>query len=167
MTNVYHATPYDISAMGFYFSTYDDFVEQAATHKNAHGSPVEEYEIQFIDGDNAALFKAIGVNQVNLENWFNDFEDMDIEDAVKAIYLIDYNGCVSDDILSQIEDVYLFEGSALEYTEQYIEDTGMLDEMPENLRYYFDTEAFARDLVISGDTTEVEIDGTNYIAWGC
>ncbi|MFC3052293.1 antirestriction protein ArdA [Kordiimonas pumila] len=167
MTNVYHATPYDLHTIGFYFSTYDEYLEKSATHTNEFGQHIEEYEIQFIDGDNAALFKAIGVNQANLEQWFDDFEGMNPEDAVKAIYLIDYNGCVSDDILSQLEDVCLFEGSALEYTEQYIEDTGMLDEMPENLRYYFDTGAFARDLVISGDISEVEIGGTNYIVWGC
>ena len=50
MTNIYHATPYDVSAIGFYFKTYDEYVEKAASHRNAHGSPVEEYEIQFIDG---------------------------------------------------------------------------------------------------------------------
>lgn len=32
------------------------------------------------------------------------------------------------------------------YAEQYIDETGMLDEMPESLQCYFDYEAFARDL---------------------
>jgi len=31
----------------------------------------------------------------------------------------------------------------------------MLDQMPENLRTYFDTEAFARDMVLGGDITQV------------
>ena len=48
MTNIYHTTPYDISATGFYFSTYDEYAEKAASHRNEHGDPVEEYEIQFI-----------------------------------------------------------------------------------------------------------------------
>ena len=48
----------------------------------------------------------------------------------------------------------------------YIEDTGLLDEMPENLRYYFETEAFARDMLLSGDIDEVEIQGTTYIVTG-
>ena len=77
MTNIYHATPYDISATGFYFSTYDEYIEKAAKHKNEYGDPVEEYEIQFIDGDNAALFKAVGVNQANLKDWFDRYESMD------------------------------------------------------------------------------------------
>ena len=33
-----------------------------------------------------------------------------------------------------------------EYAQQYIDDTGLLDSVPENLRYYFDVKSFARDL---------------------
>lgn len=34
------------------------------------------------------------------------------------------------------------------YAERYIDETGMLNEIPENLQCYFDYEAFARDLFI-------------------
>ena len=166
MTNQYHATPYDISATGFYFSNYEEYTEKAAAHKNEYGDPVEEFEIQFIDGENHQLFNALSVNQATLKEWFDDFEDLDFEDEVKAIYLAEYLSCSSSEILGHMDDVNLFEGSALEYAEQFIEDTGMLDEMPENLRYYFDTKAFARDMVLGGDVSEVEINGTNYVVWG-
>ena len=171
MTNQYHATPYDISATGFYFSTYEDYVKKAASHKNEYGDPVEEYEIQFIDSElpwcNGALFTALGINQANLEQWFSDFEEMDMDDALKARCLAEYSGYSDlDDILSNLEDVMLFEGTPLEYAHEFIEDTGMLNEMPENLRYYFDTEAFARDMVMGGDITEVEMNGSNYVAMG-
>lgn len=167
MTNQYHATPYDISATGFYFTSYDEYVEKAASHKNAYGDPVEEYEIQFIDGDNCELFKAIGVNQANLEQWFDDFEDMDDDDAVKVIYLTEHLGYSNpSDLLDKLDDVCLFEGTAEEYAWDYIEETGMLNDMPENLRYYFDTESFARDLVLGGDITEARINGTDYVIWG-
>lgn len=72
-----------------------------------------------------------------------------------------------DQVLSQLEDVVLFEGTAEEYAENYIEETGLLDEMPENLRYYFDTEAFARDMILNGDITELTIEGTTYTVRGC
>ncbi len=122
---------------------------------------------RLIDGDNYKLFEALGINQANLKQWFDDFEDLDGEDFIKALYLADDLHCSMDEVLGHLDDVCLFQGSALEYAEQYIDDTGMLDQMPENVRFYFDTASFARDLVISGDITEVEIDGTNYIAWGC
>jgi hypothetical protein len=167
MTNIYHATPYDMHAIGFYFNSYDDYLEQAKTHTNVYGDPVEEFEIQFIDGDNYRLFKALDINQANLKQWFDDFEGLEADDAVKAIYLSEYLSYDIDQILNNLDDANLFEGTATEYAEQYIEDTGMLQEMPENLHYYFDTEAFARDLILSGDISEVEIGGTTYIAWGC
>ena len=59
--------------------------------------------------------------------------------------------------------MHLFEGTAIEYAESYIEDTGLLNEMPENLRFYFDTEVFARDLLLGGDIAELEVDRTPYI----
>jgi len=34
--------------------------------------------------------------------------------------------------------------------EQYAEETGLLDSIPENLRYYFDFEAYGRDMRIEG-----------------
>ncbi|SDR67556.1 antirestriction protein ArdA [Erythrobacter sp. HL-111] len=166
MSNRYHATPYDISATGFYFDTYEEYQARAAVHRNEYGDPVEEYEIQFIDGDSYRLFDAIGVNQANLKDWFERFEDMDDDEAVKLIILIEHFGYSVEDALDRIDDLHLFEGTAIQYAEELIESTGMLDQMPENLRYYFDTEAFARDMVLGGDITPVEIDGRSYIADG-
>ena len=166
MTNQYHATPYDINATGFYFNTYDEYVEKASTHKNDYGDPVEEYEIQFINGDNYQLFNALGINQANLEKWFEDFENLDTDDEAKAIYLAEYTGYEMQDILDQLDDICLFKGTAEEYAEEYIEDTDMLADMPENLRYYFDTEAFASDMVTGGDITVLEINNVEYVAWG-
>jgi len=167
MTNIYHATPYDISAEGFYFKTLEEYHDKAGSHRNEYGDPVEEYEIQFIDGENHALFAAIGVNQANLKLWFERFEDLDDDDAVKAIYLAEHLGTPPEEIIDRLDEVYIFEGTPVEYAESYIEDTGLLNEMPENLRYYFDTEAFARDMVLGGDITEVEIMGRNWIAQPC
>lgn len=164
MTNIYHATPYDISAVGFYFSTFEDYLEKSASHRNEYRDPVEEYKIQFIDGENYALFSAIGVNQANLKLWFDEYEHLDEDDAVKAIYLAEHLSCSADEVLGHLDDVHLFEGTPLEYAESYIEDTGLLNEIPEHLRYYFDTEAFARDMVLGGDISEVEIMGRSWIA---
>lgn len=50
------------------------------------------------------------------------------------------------------EESYLGSYSYLEdWAEQYLEDTGSLGDMPEQLRYYFDYEKYARDCVLGGD----------------
>lgn len=49
-----------------------------------------------------------------------------------------------------------------DYAEQYVEDTGMLSEVPDQLKYYFDMEKFARDMFIN-DVTGVEHNGSLYV----
>ncbi len=164
MTNTYHATPYDISATGFYFSTLEEYRSRAACHRNEYGEPVEEYEIQFIDGDNAALFEAIGVNQANLADWFERFEDLDVHDAYRLVALIEHFGYRPDEALDRLDELHLTEGSAADYAERYLDDSGLMDQVPDSLRPYIDTDAFARDLLLNGDIIELEIDGTDYIA---
>ena len=51
MTTVLHAQPYDLAATGFYFETPEAFQSKAKANRNDYCDPVEEYEIQFIDGD--------------------------------------------------------------------------------------------------------------------
>jgi antirestriction protein len=62
--------------------------------------------------------------------------------------------------------VVLFEGTPRAYAEDYLESTGMLDQMPENLRCYVDVDAFARDLLMGSDITEIDINGTTYVVSG-
>ena len=71
MTITLHAQPHDISATGFYFETAEDFDDTASKLVNSHGDPVEEFEIQFIDGEriDCELAKAIDLNQGNFRDY--------------------------------------------------------------------------------------------------
>jgi antirestriction protein len=51
------------------------------------------------------------------------------------------------------------------WAESFLEDTGTLNEIPENLRYYFDYEAYARDARIGGDVSFVRHDGDVWVFW--
>ena len=65
MTTLLFAQPYDICANGFYFSSEKDYEAKANNLLNQYGQPVEEFEIQFIDGKNidAKLFNALGITR--------------------------------------------------------------------------------------------------------
>ena len=67
---------------------------------------------------------------------------------------VDWRGW--DDLSAEhIQDAYLGQfDSVKDYAEQYAEDCGLLDGLPEKLRPYFDFAAFARDLELSGDVYE-------------
>ena len=67
----FYAQPYDIMAQGFFFESYAEFTDTASQNLNACGDPVEEYEIQFIDGAeiDCALARAVGISQVNIRSF--------------------------------------------------------------------------------------------------
>lgn len=50
--------------------------------------------------------------------------------------------------------------------DQFCEEFGILDEIPENLRYYFDCEAYVRDLILNGEATFAEVGGRTALVWG-
>ena len=50
MTTLY-AQPYNIDATGFYFDSAEDYDAKAKGNFDRYGQFVEEYEIQFIDGE--------------------------------------------------------------------------------------------------------------------
>ena len=72
-------------------------------------------------------------------------------EAAKAAYM----DCFGSWDAQGFEDSYAGEwDSDLALTEDFIESTGMLDNIPDNLRDYFDMEAFARDLMMDYSESE-------------
>lgn len=59
-----------------------------------------------------------------------------------------------------------FQGKAdtkADWAEQFIEDCGMLQDVPDSLARYFDYEAYARDCEMGGDITFVRHDGELWV----
>lgn len=104
--------------------------------------PAEEWEIHdvgdaFSGWERMSLDTLVAVNTAILEHgeafqvWLDemdgDYEDVDaFQDAYEGQY-----------------------DSELDYIYQYIEDIGMLNDVPEHIRNYFDYDAFARDVFMT------------------
>lgn len=161
---VYHAQPYNLDACGFYFTSMDDYEIKAKDHTDCYGDPVEEYELQFIDGDNYRLFNALGISQATLGTWFDQYADLapDDDDYWKAIYLAE-NGYSLDQIPSSKDDVTFYHGRAVDYAEEIITECY---DVPSALEYYIDFEAFARDMELNGDFTTLETDRGDVLVFG-
>ena len=164
MTQLY-AQPYDISAQGFYFDTIEEYEQQAAKNRNDMGFPVEEYELQFIDGESidAALFDALSVGQRNFDKFLDACDSWDGQQKQKVIiavgecgYSFDLNSGDPDDF-----DVDIYELDSLkELAEQFV-DEGLFGEIPVAIQNYLDYDAIARDL--SMDYSKITIAGNRFI----
>ncbi len=159
------AQPYDISAHGFYFHSLEEYNEKSANLLNHYGDLVEEFEIQFIDGDDldCELFKALSIHQGTIGDYFNASEYFSDGQKIRIIlatrecgYNFDYS---TDDPDGYDIDIYELD-SLRDLAEQFIED-GLFGNITENIRYYLDLDAIARDLAM--DYSETTIAGKNYI----
>ena len=165
MTITFYAQPYDIDACGFYFEDLKDYTEKSRTLRNRWGNPVEEFEIQFIDGEalDCALAQAYCINQANLkqfiecaEQWEDHQKKAFIIAVGEAGYSFEPDSADPDDF-----DVGIYEDMSMrELTEQFIDD-GLFGEIPQHLERYIDVEAIAYDLAM--DYTETEIAGQHLI----
>ena len=160
-----HAQPYDISASGFYFDAAEEYEKKVKLAVNDFGQSVEEFEIQFIDGEHidCELASAVGLNRANFAAYFDLCENIDEHDKCILIVAIGECGYSFDPGVTSPRDfdVDLYEMDSLRDLAAYFVDEGLMGEIPENLLNYFDYDALARDLTC--DYSEITIAGNRYV----
>lgn len=164
MTTLY-AQPYDISATGFYFDTIDQYEEKARSLTNAYGDKVEEFEIQFIDGENidARLFSVLNVHQGDIAAFLDAVEEWDEDEKIKVILAVGkcgYSFTFGQDTPEQF-DLDLYEADSMRDLAMDFVEQGLFGDIPANIESYLDYDAIAYDLGM--DYSETVIDGTRYI----
>lgn len=160
---ILYAQPYDISANGFFFESVEEYGSKRKKCLNSFGGEVEEFEIQFIDGEDLdyVLFKALSVHQGDIETFFNACSEWHEYQKINVIIAVGECGYNFDNSDPDDFEVDLYDVATLkELAEQFVEE-GLFGEIPENIRFYLDYEAIARDL--SMDYTKIHLNGTNYI----
>jgi len=149
MTTQLYANPYDISYTGFYFESIDEFQEKMEK------APFEEVEIDYIDGDNPSLFGAAGINQGNIDTWFNDLDHIADDEAIAIRYLLD-TGYNLSEALEKFDDVQIWRGTAEDYAAELIEECYDLSSIPDTIKYHIDYQSIARDMDLNSEITEIE-----------
>lgn len=153
-----HAQPYDITATGFYFSTAEEFDEKVSKLTNDFGDPVEEFEIQFIDGEqiDCELAKAIDINQGNFRSYLDCIEAW--EDWQKILVIIAVGECgynFDADVDPDHYGIDIYHTTNMrELAEQFVEE-GLYGDIPDSLQYYIDYDAIARDLSMEYSDTVI------------
>ena len=156
------ATPYDRDAPFFYFSTLEEYESKAADLTNCYGQPVEEFMIDFIDGDelDCELAKAVKLDQCNFGTFLEAAEEWNNYEKTVALCALDYVGGLSLDDDPHRREVAIFRVESLsELAEQFVGE-GLYGEIPDHLSRYIDYEAIGRDLRF--DCHEITIAGETF-----
>ncbi|MQY43163.1 antirestriction protein ArdA [Epibacterium sp. SM1969] len=131
-----HAQPYDLDANGFYFESTEDYANKAKMNRKAFGEVVEEYEIQFIDGEDIdlALAKAWGVNQASIGGYFKACDEW--EDYQKKIFIIAVgeagHSFDPEDVHPEEFDVYLYHVDSMKELAEQMVDEGLFGDIESN-----------------------------------
>lgn len=156
-----HATPYNLDAIGFYFTNAEEYKTKSSSLFDNYGNLVEEFEIQLIDGDDGALFNACGINQANLSKWFDEIEFLQDYEKVSLYYLVAIAGYSLDQAIEKLDEPSIATSNLRDSAEELF-DGCWLQLIPESARYYIDYDKFARDCQLSGDMCEFEYANTTY-----
>lgn len=123
-----------------------------------------EYEEAFISdsetdvaGLNDYIHEYSGIDDLNeLAEELENFDEYELE-AFGA--MLEY-GYATDEALQKVQDgeYRLYDGCSTmaEVAEMYAEETGLLSSIPDDLRYYFDFEAYGRDMDHNGRFAETD-----------
>lgn len=154
-----HAQPYDLAATGFYFESLEEFNTKANSNRNDHGDLVEEYEIQFIDGDHidCDLAKAWEINQANIGPYFDACENWSDDDKTVFIIAVGEGGYSFDPetVSTSGFDVEIHQADNMKDLAESFVNEGLFGEIPDHLAHYIDYDAIARDLAVDYSETEV------------
>lgn len=165
MTKLY-AQPYDISATGFYFDSEEEYEELSKDNRNEYGLLVEEYEIQFIDGEriDAELVNSFGLNQTNLGTFFEVVEDWEDPEKIRLVIANGECGYDFDPTVGDIHrlDIDVYEVDTLRGLAERFVDEGLFGDVPKAFESYIDYEAIARDLSVEYATTTIAGDHFAY-----
>ena len=166
-----YAQPYDLDAQGFYFDSFEDYETKFNKNCNVYGQPVEEYELQFIDGSaiDCDLFKAIDKTQnivcslkafFMVANTWEEYQKIPLIIAYEEnITSEPFNEEVTSDMFEDI-DIY-YDMSFEDLAWQFIED-GLFGDISEDLKQWLDIEKMA--LSLSYDYNEISV-GNNSIIY--
>lgn len=125
----------------------------------ADGTMYEESFISDYETDINGLSISEYASLDDLNELAEELENFDEYELEAFGAMLEY-GYATDEALKKVQDGdYMYYSgcySMAEVAEQYADETGLLANIPDDLRYYFDFEAYGRDMEINGHFIETD-----------
>ena len=126
------------------YDNYDDF-KRACRELHA-----DEHDPEFMFQDFEGVPREF-IGECYLKPEFWDYMNCDIDDDVKEAFMYLFDEWNEE----RCNSTYIGEfDNRTKMAEQFVDEMGLLSEIPENLQYYFDYEAYGRDMELGGDVFE-------------
>ena len=117
---------------------------EAACHKLHADEDDPEFMFQDFEGFPREFYGESCLDE-RLWDWIN------ADEREREVWMAYIDNVLPEAHLSDAEDAFMGEGeSETDWAQQWADDTGMLAEVPENLRHYFDWDAWVRDCKCEG-----------------
>lgn len=135
----------------------ESFLEAcAALHKDEHDP---EFMFQDYEGFPESLYSE---SYIKPEIW----EWLELDDDDRELLAVYKEHIDSSADIETARD--RFQGkydSKIDWATSFVDDTGMLQDAPDNLKNYFNYEAYARDCELGGDVDFIRHDGELWVFW--
>jgi antirestriction protein len=118
--------------------------------------------------DDCEFFNGVNVTTLGIEEIARIVELFDAHGKDLVLGLISHFGDhYLDECIKSLDEDYQGGYKSIEdWADQYLDDSGQLDQIPKNLRCYFDYEKFARDCELGGDIFTIEDNSGNvHVFW--
>ncbi len=126
---------------------YDDQDDFLRACRELHA---DESDPEFMFCDHEGIPREF-IGECYLKPEFWDYMNCDIDDDVKEAFMYLFDEWNEE----RCNSTYIGEfDNRTKMAEQFVDEMGLLSEIPENLQYYFDYEAYGRDMELSGDVFE-------------
>lgn len=125
---------------------FEDVAEKIGLNDEYEEYAIHDYELPF------QIDEYTSIDYLNrIYEMLQEIEGEPIYDEIGEI--LGYWFTDIEDLLEHKDDIICYSDcqSMADIAEYYIEETGVLSGMPENLRYYFDYTAFGRDMETEGN----------------
>lgn len=137
------------------YADHDAFIE--ACHKLHEDEQDPELMFQDFEGFPRAFYSESSIKP-ELWDW------LDLADSDRELLAAYQDGVDSDGDIEAAREAFMGTAdSAEDFAAQWLEETGALESIPENLRNYFDYKAYARDMGFDGVVFYRHDNGTLYV----
>lgn len=145
----YYAQPSGIDAVGFTFTSLNDFQARAIERSEQLSQPRDAYALHLLDGPHQRLFQALDISTGNLAAWFRLVDEINNDaDAYDAACCLAENGFELGELKVTEDDYMFWHDTAGEYARDFVqhEAVGWL-EQGAALAEYIDYYMLSRELI--------------------